>query len=225
MSAAPRALVLDFGGVISRTLFETHDRTERALGLAPGTLTWRGPFDPAGDSLWRDMQADRISERDYWLARSRETGRLVGEDWERMDQFVRRARGDDPGAIVRPEAAAAVRIAKAAGRKLAILSNELDLFYGADLRARLPLLADFDVVVDATYTGILKPDPRAYAAVTDALGVSADACVFVDDQARNIVGAQAAGMRAVPFDVTKPADGYRRALQELGLQEEVVHHA
>jgi len=62
-----RALVLDFGGVISRTLFETHGQTEAALGLPAGTLTWRGPFDPASDALWCDMQAGRLSERDYWL--------------------------------------------------------------------------------------------------------------------------------------------------------------
>ena len=30
---AERALILDFGGVVTRTLFETHDMTERALGL------------------------------------------------------------------------------------------------------------------------------------------------------------------------------------------------
>ncbi len=29
-----RALILDFGGVVTRTPFETHDQTERALGLA-----------------------------------------------------------------------------------------------------------------------------------------------------------------------------------------------
>ena len=37
-----KALILDFGGVVTRTLFETHDITERALGLPAGTLTWRG---------------------------------------------------------------------------------------------------------------------------------------------------------------------------------------
>jgi len=41
-----QALVLDFGGVISKTLFETHDLTERTLGLAPCTLKWLGPFAP-----------------------------------------------------------------------------------------------------------------------------------------------------------------------------------
>ena len=213
-----QALVLDFGGVISRTLFETHDLSEQALGLPPGTLRWRGPFDPAGDALWCDMQADRISERDYWMARTREVGRLVGEDWDRMETFVQRARGADVEAVIRPEAVAAIHAAKAAGRRLAILSNELDLFYGADFRRRLPLIDLFDVVVDATHTGILKPDARAYGLVTEQLGCAARDCVFVDDQMRNIVGARAVGMQTVHFDVTRPLASYGAALALLGLQ-------
>ena len=211
------ALVLDFGGVISRTLFETHALSEQALGLPAGTLTWRGPFDPEHDPLWRDMQADRISERDYWLLRTREVGRLLGEDWDRMETFVKRARGADPSAVIRPEAVAAIDAAKAAGCRLAVLSNELDLFYGADFRARLPLLDRFDLIVDASHTGILKPDPRAYAAVTDGLGVAAADCVFVDDQRRNADGARRAGMQVVHFDVRQPGASYREALALLGV--------
>lgn len=210
-----RALVLDFGGVVTRTLFETHDVTEAELGLAPGTLTWRGPFDPAGDALWRDMQAGRISERDYWLARAREVGRLVGEEWERMETLVTRSRGADPASAIRPEAVAAVEAARAAGCRLAILSNELDLFYGRELRQRVELLHHFDCIVDATYTGILKPDPRAYALCLERLGLPASVCVFVDDQARNVEGAARAGMRAVPFNILQPAESYRRALTAL----------
>ncbi|MFN0184733.1 MAG: HAD-IA family hydrolase [Aquabacterium sp.] len=216
-TSGTRALVLDFGGVISRTLFETHDVTERALGLAPGSLRWRGPFDPAHDPLWRDMQEGRITERDYWLIRARETGVLVGERWDRMETLVQRARGAEPALAIRPEAVAAVDAAAAAGCRLAVLSNELDLFYGADFRRRLPLLDRFDTIVDATYSGILKPDPRAYAAVTDALGVAAADCVFVDDQARNVEGGRAAGMAVVHFDVQQPAVSYRQALALLGV--------
>jgi putative hydrolase of the HAD superfamily len=212
-----RALILDFGGVVSRTLFETHDVTERALGLPAGTLAWRGPFDPDGDPLWRSMLADEITERDYWLARTREVGRLLGEDWDRMETFVKRARGADPQAVVRPEAVAAIGIAKAAGRKLAVLSNELDLFYGADFRAKLPLLSAFDTIVDATHTGILKPDPRAYRACLEQLGVAANEAVFVDDQARNVAGAAAVGLRTVAFDVQAPRRSYAEALAHLGL--------
>ena len=213
----PKALVLDFGGVISRMLFETHELSEQALGLPRGALTWRGPFDPATDPLWQDMQADKLSERDYWLARTREVGRLLGEDWDRMETFVQRARGADVEAVIRPEAVATIHAAKAAGCKLAILSNELDLFYGADFRQRLPLLQLFDVVVDATYTGILKPDPRAYALVTEALGMSAADCVFVDDQKRNADGGVRAGMQVVHFDVLRPAESFAEARRLLGV--------
>lgn len=212
-----RALVLDFGGVISRTLFETHALTEAALGLPAGTLTWRGPFDPATDEPWRRMQAGRISERDYWLLRTQEVGRLVGEDWTRMEQFVVRARGADPAAVIRPEAVDAIGRAAAAGCRLAVLSNELDLFYGADFRRKLPLLDRFELIVDATYSGVLKPDPRAYAAVTQALRLAAADCVFVDDQPRNVAGGIAAGLDTVHFDVTRPADSYAKALRRLGL--------
>ncbi len=220
MTGPCKALVLDFGGVISRTVFETHRDNERALSLPPGTLTWRGPFDPAGDTLWRDMQAGKLSERDYWYQRASETGRLVGEEWQSLPQFLQRIRGDDPLTAIRPEALHAISIAHKAGRRLAILSNELDLFYGTGFRAKLPFLADFDLIVDATYTGILKPDARAYAFVTDGLALAPEDCVFVDDQMKNIRGAQAIGMRAVHFDVTRPAASYALALADLGLTVE-----
>jgi putative hydrolase of the HAD superfamily len=208
-----KALVLDFGGVISRTLFETHDLSEAALGLAPGTLTWRGPFAPETDPLWQAMQADHITEREYWMARTRSVGQLVGEEWQDMQTFVQRARGADVEAVIRPEAIDAVHRAKAAGCKLAVLSNELDLFYGASFRERLPLLQLFDVIIDATYTGILKPDRRAYTMCSEALGLSGADCVFVDDQSRNVLGAMQAGWQTVQFDVIHPAQSYQRALQ------------
>ena len=215
--STPEALVLDFGGVITRTLFETHDLSEQALGLPAGTLTWQGPFAPETDAPWRSMQAGEITERDYWALRMRETGALIGETWTEFPQFVGRVRGADPAAVIRPEALAAIDQARAAGRKLAVLSNELDLFYGAGFREKLPFLADFDVIVDATHTGILKPDPRAYQAVTDALRVAASSCVFVDDQLKNIRGAEEAGMQVVHFDVTHPKEGWQAALAKLGL--------
>ena len=214
MASSP-ALVLDFGGVISRTLFETHPLTEQALGLAPGSLQWRGPFDPDTDPLWVAMQNDEISERDYWAERTRELGAMVGEQWTQMSQMVKAARGADPEAIIRPEALAAMDEAEAAGAKLAILSNELDLFYGTSFRAKLPFMDRFEVIIDATYTKILKPDPRAYRDCAEALGLPCEQCVFVDDQMRNIVGAQAVGMHTVHFDVHQPQQSYRQAIDLL----------
>ncbi len=215
-----RALVLDFGGVITRTLFETHALTEKALGLAPGSLTWRGPFDPDSDPLWQSMQDDEITERQYWQQRTSDVAALAGQDWTEMAQFVVAARGADPMPIIRPEALDAIDTAREAGCRLAILSNELDLFYGRDFRGKLPFLEHFDIIHDATYTKILKPDPRAYRACTEALGMAPENCVFVDDQARNIAGAKAVGMQTVHFDVSRPAAGFARALKRLNIKGE-----
>lgn len=199
-----KALLFDFGGVISKTLFETHAQTESALGLAPGTLTWRGPFAPESDLLWQQMQSGTISERDYWLIRSREVGALLGEHWSDMQTLVRRARGAEPDRIVRPQVVQLVNQAKERGIRLCILSNELDLFYGTELRQRLSLLKDFELIVDATYTGILKPDPRAYQACLDGMKLHAHECLMIDDQRRNVEGAAAHGIHAVAFDVINP---------------------
>lgn len=220
-----RALILDFGGVVTRTLFETHDLTERALGLTPGTLTWQGPFDTRTDPLWVQMQAQQITERDYWMARTREVGALVGENWTTMQQFVQAARGAEPELVLRSEARDAILAAKAAGVRLAILSNELDLFYGADFRKRFPLIDLFEVIIDASYTQILKPDPRAYTACLQALNLPASACVFVDDQLKNVNGAVAMNIPTVHFDVTAPAASYAKALAMLGLNTKAHDHA
>lgn len=218
-----RGLILDFGGVISRTLFETHSDTEAALGLPPGTLTWRGPFASGRgadvDPPWEAMQRDEISERDYWLLRSRETGARLGERWEDMQTLVRRARGADPDRMIRPQTAALIEAARGSGCRLAVLSNELDLFYGADVRRRVACLQAFDAIVDATYTGLLKPDPRAYRLALDALGLQAADCVFVDDQARHVSGARAVGLNTVHFDVRDPGASCAEVARRLGLAE------
>ena len=163
------------------------------------------------------MQADEISERDYWMTRTKEVGQLVGEEWTSMQQFVIAARGADPLPVIRPEFLATIDKLKQAGYRLAILSNELDLFYGADFRQKLPFLEDFEVIVDATYTNILKPDPRAYEDVLQQLNLPAEQCVFVDDQLRNVNGSIAAGMKTVHFDVCNPQASYTEALEYFDL--------
>jgi putative hydrolase of the HAD superfamily len=211
------ALIFDFGGVISKTLFETHADTEQALGLASGTLTWQGPFAPESDRLWQKMQREEISERDYWLTRSKEVGALLGEDWQDVQSLVVRSRSAEPARAIRPEAIALINEAKAMGLQLAILSNEMEMFYGPLFRERLLLLKDFDVIVDATHTGILKPDPRAYGLCLRELQALPQHCIFIDDQLKNIRGGLAVGLQCVHFDVRQPAQSFnevRRLLQQ-----------
>ena len=210
-----KSIIFDFGGVISKTLFETHDLTEEALGLLPNTLKWRGPFDPDSDSLWRSMQNNEISERDYWRVRTDEVSTLVKKDWKEISDFVNAARGTKPLDIIRPEAMQIIDFALKKNLKLAILSNELDLFYGKDFRNKLPFLKSFETIHDATYTKILKPDPRSYNSCLQELGLSADQCIFIDDQPKNISGAQLVGLNAIHFDVVRPKESFSTVLNLL----------
>jgi putative hydrolase of the HAD superfamily len=199
--SAPRALLLDFGSVISVSVFERHRETERTLGLAPNSLAWQGALDPDTDPLWQRMQRDEISEREYWAARAHEVGRAVGEPGWDVNTFLKRTRQAEPESVVRMEMRALIGAARAEGIRLGILSNELELFYGSDLLKRMNILQEFDAVVDASVTGILKPAPPAYALAIERLRLPASEILFVDDQHRNIVGAVKAGLQTQYFDL------------------------
>jgi putative hydrolase of the HAD superfamily len=73
------------------------------------------------------------------------------------------------------------------------------------------------VIVDATHTKVLKPDPRAYQIGLEALGTTPEQTLFVDDQIRNVRGAEAVGIPSVHFDVRRPAENMREIRRRLAL--------
>ena len=58
------------------------------------------------------------------------------------------------------------------------------------------LLKLFDAAVISTQVGALKPDPRMYNAICDALKAEPGDCLFVDDRISSLEGAVNAGMKA-----------------------------
>ena len=105
--------------------------------------------------------------------------------------------------------------AKLKGVRLAILSNELDLFYGSEFREKLSFLEDFEVIHDATYTKILKPTPDAYISCLRDLNLRARDCLFIDDQKRNIDGAKNIGLSTIHFNVIEPRASYKEVVDRL----------
>lgn len=209
--SAPSALLLDFGAVISVSVFERHRETEALLGLPTGSLTWEGPIAPQTDPLWQAMQRDELSERDYWATRARELGEAVGEPGWDMNTMLRRVRQADPASVVRPQIRSLIARARQAGIRLGILSNELELFYGRDFLERMKVLEHFDVIVDASVTQVLKPDPQAYALAIHGLRLEPSRILFVDDQFRNIAGGVKAGLQTQYFDL-RDIDGSLAAI-------------
>jgi putative hydrolase of the HAD superfamily len=210
-----KALVLDFGGPVLLTPFELVRGLEASLGVAPGTFGWRGPFDPAADPLWQAHQAREGGEPAYWGRRAAEVAAVSGEAG--VPAMMRRLYDGPEDELVRPQARALLADAHAAGLHTAVLTNDLSDFHDQAWIDRIGFLAEVGCVVDAARHGTRKPAPGAYRLVLDRLGVAADQALFVDDQQANVAGAQAAGMAALWFDVTRPADSYRKVRQALGL--------
>ena len=218
VTSAPQALVLDFGGVVIKTPFEILAALERRLRIAPGTLAWYGPFAPERDQLWQRMQRDEISEREYWAMRAAETGRAAGRGGVMSTyELMREMYACDESDIVRPEAIEAIDAARAAGIPVAVLTNDLAAFHGPAWYPSLEISKHITLVVDGSVTGVLKPDPAAYADVAARLDMLASRCIFVDDQVRNVRGAESAAMLAEHFDVTAPCMSFDRVLDRLTL--------
>ena len=156
------------------------------------------------------MLRSEITERDYWQRRSDEVGAALGRDWP-IQEFMHTLYGLAGDDIIRPAAADLVADARAAGHRVGVLTNDLRAFHGDTAMAAHPMLADVDALVDASVTGILKPDPRAYALAADALRTAPTDIVFVDDMPWNVEGARKAGMIAIELDLTNPDEAFAQA--------------
>jgi putative hydrolase of the HAD superfamily len=78
-------------------------------------------------------------------------------------------------------------------------------------------LKHFSAVVDASLTGVLKPDPGAYAAGVAATGVPADEVVYLDDMPVNVAGGVAAGLQTIEVRYDDRAGAVAEARRLLGL--------
>ena len=154
------------------------------------------------------MQAGEITERDYWHQRAAQAAPYTGSpDVRRLFTLA----FADPRECIRPEAMAMLDFCQDRSLRTGILTNDMRDFNEPGWSDRVEFVQRVDAVTDGSITGVLKPDPRAYAIAVEALGVSPASTLFIDDQPFNIEGAQAVGLQTVWFDVTDPAGSYARA--------------
>lgn len=190
-----RRLLLDFGGVIIKTPFELLHRV--------GSRPWTGPFDPGSDPMWVDLQADVISEREYWHRRATE---VFPDSDDPSRDLMAIVYGPPADEVVRPEVAGLLDEVD----RPAVLTNDLTRFHSGQWLADMGFDRRFDPIIDLSFLGSLKPEPEAYAHALKELGAEPAEVVFVDDQPRNAAGADACGLVGVWFDVTDPAGSVDR---------------
>jgi putative hydrolase of the HAD superfamily len=178
-----RALVVDFGGVLTTSIWPAFAAFCESEGLAPETVRELFRSDAAALKLLRGLETGGLAEAEF------EAGfaRLLGLD-------------DADGLIARMFAALApdermveaVRAARAGGVSTGLISNS----WGLGIYDRAPIDL-FDATVISGDVGLHKPQPEIYLLACERLEVEPSEAVFVDDLRENCDGAEAVGMTAV----------------------------
>ena len=203
-----RAVISDFGGVLTSPLFQSFAAWQRESGLS---------FEALGNAMSR--AADRSGMHPLYEL---EKGTITEAEFLRMLE----AELDPPASLsgmrdvyfehLHPNRPMIefMRGLRGHGLRMALLTNNVRE-WEPQWRAKLPEIDEiFEVVVDSAFVGMRKPDPEIYELTLERLGggLEPEHCVFVDDVDVNCETAAALGMRAVHFQHAEQAIAEVQAL-------------
>jgi putative hydrolase of the HAD superfamily len=179
-----KALIFDFGGVLTNPVWESFAAFCTEEGIDAETIRTAFREDPDALADLRRLETGEMEEREF----ERRFAERLG--LESSDDLIERL---FKGMVPEQQMLDAVRAARAAGLKTALLSNSWSVsHYDREMLDEL-----FDVSVISGEVGMHKPQPEIYELAIDRLGVEPSECAFIDDLAENCDGAEAVGMTAV----------------------------
>ena len=178
-----KAVLWDYGGVISESPFESFARYEREHELPEGFL--RGLNATNSDAnAWARLERNEVTFEEFcaaWEGEAAAAGYAIGAA-EVMTSII---------GGVRPEMVEAARRCNERLRTALITNN-----WNTGDETFVPE-GLFDVVIESSKVGVRKPDPRIYELACAALGVIPTECVFLDDLGINLKPARALGMTTI----------------------------
>lgn len=190
-----RALILDWGGVLTSSLQETMaswcdadsvDYDEFRAVMKDWLGTSYG--DEAVANPIHALERGEIEVPHFERELAARLRTHDGQPVEAEGLLTRMFAGFDP----QPPIGHAVRQAKKAGLSTALLSNSWGNEYPREGWDEM-----FDAVVISGEVGMRKPDPEIYRLAADRLRLPPEQCVFVDDLMPNVRGAADVGMVGV----------------------------
>jgi putative hydrolase of the HAD superfamily len=208
-----KAILFDFGGVITSSPFDAFNRFEAERGLPKDFLRSVNAAAPdhGAWALFERAEIDAAAFDRLFLAESGALGRPV-----RGAEVLPLLSGD-----LRPRMVEALEACRRA-YKIGCITNNVPAGQGAGMSASAEkagairdVLARFHHVIESSKIGIRKPDPRIYALMCEALDVEPQACVFLDDLGVNLKPARAMGM--ITIKVTSEAQALRDLAEIAGL--------
>ena len=207
--SAIKAVLWEFGGVITSSPFEAFNRYEAARGLPVGFVRQVNATNP-DDNAWAKLERNEI-DGDAFDALFRAEAIALGHD-VRGAEILPLLSGD-----IRPRMVAALDAVKLAGYRIGCITNNAQVGHGSGMAASADasravdlILKRFDHVIESSKAGVRKPDPRIYLMMCEALGLKPESCIYLDDLGINCKPAAALGMKAIKVT------SQEQALEELG---------
>jgi putative hydrolase of the HAD superfamily len=203
-------VVSDFGGVLTSPLVESFMAFQDQTGITTETLgkAMQAAAEAEGENPLFAMERGEITEVAFLEKLTVQLEPLLGHppEMHRFKEIYFEALQPNPEMI------ALMRELKAAGYRMAMLTNNVREWEPL-WRSMLPVDEIFETVVDSGFVGCRKPESKIYALTLERIGAAAEACLFVDDVEVNCEGARRAGMTAVHFQSNEQAiDEIRAAL-------------
>jgi putative hydrolase of the HAD superfamily len=190
------AVVSDFGGVLTTPLLSSFMAVQDEIGIEPEQLgkALRAVSEEDGENPLFQMEKGEITEAAFLERMSEGLEPLLGHrpHLHRFREIYFSALHPNETMIE------LMRELKAAGLRMAMLTNNVREWEPL-WRSMLPVDEIFETVVDSAFVACRKPEAEIYEITLARLGLSAEACLFVDDIELNCEAARAAGMTAVHF--------------------------
>lgn len=190
-----KAVLWDFGGVITTSPFDNFNRYEAARGLPLDFIRGVNALNHH-DNAWARFESSRCSVEEFDVLFAAETaaagheirgreviGLLGGDVRPRMVKVLTRCKADYRVACLTNNANA--------GQGTGMSSTDQQ---AADVKAVMKL---FDVIIESSKEGIRKPDPRIYQMACERIGVAPDSIVYLDDLGINLKPARDMGMTTI----------------------------
>lgn len=191
-----RAVLWDFGGVITSSPFEAFRAHEAARGLPDNFIRTVNATNPDSNA-WARLERNEIDAQAFDTL-FRAEALALGHD-VRGAEVLPLLSGR-----VRPRMVAALDTVKGAGLMIGCITNNAQVGHGAGMAASADqsaqvqaILARFDHVIESSKAGVRKPDPAIYRMMLDALALEAAHCIYLDDLGINCKPAAALGMTAI----------------------------
>ena len=207
-----RAVISDFGGVLTTPLFHAFARFQAEHGIpleALGQAMVKATEERGGENPLYALERGELAEAEFLGLVGDGLREVTGREVE-MSNFAEAYFGH---LDANDEMIGFLRSLKAErGLRLAMLTNNVRE-WEPRWRAMIPEIDElFEVVVDSAFVGMRKPERAIYQLTLDRLGLQGDACAFVDDIDINCTAAAELGIRAVRFETTEQTIGDLEAL-------------